>query len=51
MKNIHAIINKSPLKKRTRLTDNETITIFQAVQKQETWESVSTSKEPNCMLD
>jgi len=44
IKTIYATIHKSPLKQRTRLIDNETITNFQTLLKQETWESVSTDK-------
>jgi len=34
----------SPLKHRTRLINNKTITNFQTLLKQETWDSVSTDK-------
>jgi len=44
IKTAYATIHKYPLKQRTTLIDNETITNFQTLLKQETWESVSTDK-------
>ena len=44
IRNIYETIHTSPLKQRTRLIDNEIITNFQTLLKQDTWESFSTNK-------
>lgn len=51
IKNIHAIINKFPLKQRTRLINNETTMNIQSLLKRETWGSVYKDKGPNHMFN
>jgi hypothetical protein len=49
--NIYAASNKSPVKQRTRLINSDTLTNFQALPKQETWESVYQSQDGSCMFN
>jgi hypothetical protein len=49
--NIYAARNKIPLKQRTRLINSDTLTIFQTLLKQETWEYVYQSQDIICMFN
>jgi hypothetical protein len=49
--NFYAARNKIPLKQRTTLINGDTLTNFQTLLKQETWESVYQSQDVNCMFD
>ena len=43
--------NKIPKKHRTRQINNDTVTTFQTLLKQETWESVYQKQDTNCMYN
>jgi hypothetical protein len=49
--NIYAATNRIPLKLRTRLINNDTLTNFQTLINQETWGSVYGNKDPNFMFN
>jgi hypothetical protein len=49
--NIYAATNKVSLKQRTRLINNDTLTNFQTLLKQETWESVYQTQDTNYMFN
>jgi hypothetical protein len=49
--NMYAATNKVSLKQRTRLINSETLTDFQTLLKQETWECVYQTQDTNYMLN
>jgi hypothetical protein len=48
---IYAARNNIPSKQRTRLINSDTLTNFQTLLKEETWESVYQSQDANCMFN
>jgi hypothetical protein len=49
--NIYAAIKKVPLKQRTRIINSETLTNFQSLLKQETWQPVYQTHDTNNMFN
>ena len=51
IKNTYATTNKLPLKKRIRLTDNETVMNFKILLKKENWEPIYIDTDPKHMFN